>query len=90
MPRCSSNSCVLAVAQGELEMHDFVVMPNRAHLLLTIGDEMTIEKSYNSSREGFLAGRFSRRLSKQFGYFGEVWQGGFSEVRADNGEKFLA
>jgi hypothetical protein len=51
---------------------------------------MTIEKSYNSSREGFLAGRFSRRLSKQFGYFGEVWQGGFSEVRADNGEKFLA
>jgi putative transposase len=64
------------VAERAFELHDFVVMPDHLHLLLAVGEGMTIEKAMQ-----FVKGRFSRRLSKEFGYAGEVWQKGFSEVQ---------
>ena len=36
-----------------------------------------------------IKGGFSYRLKKGFGYNREVWQCGFSEVRADDRESFL-
>src|SRR5881409_3486122 len=33
------------VAEKEFEIHDFVVMPDHVHLLLTVGDGMTVEKA---------------------------------------------
>jgi putative transposase len=36
-----------------------------------------------------IKGRFSYRLKKEFGYLGEVWQRGFSEVRVDDMPSFL-
>ena len=62
------------VAEHAFELHDFVVMPNHLHLLLTVGEGMTIEKAMQ-----FVKGRFSHRLNKEFGCAGEVWQRGFSE-----------
>jgi putative transposase len=59
-------------------------MPDHVHLLLTIGDEMTIEKAVQ-----LIKGGFSYRLKKEFEYVGEVWQRGFSEVRVDDRESFL-
>jgi len=44
---------------------------------------MTIEKAMQ-----LIKGGFSYRLKKEFGYEGEVWQHGFSEVRADDEESF--
>jgi len=35
-----------------------------------------------------IKGRFSHRLSHEFGYKGEVWQRGFAEVQAMNRENF--
>jgi putative transposase len=64
------------VVERAFELHDFVVMPDHLHLLLTVGEGMTIEKAMQ-----FVKGRFSRRLGKEFGYAGEVWQRGFSEER---------
>jgi putative transposase len=32
----------------------------------------------------FIKGGFSFRVRKEFGYLGEVWQRGFSEVRIDD------
>jgi putative transposase len=64
------------VREGKFELHDFVVMPDHIHLLLTIEEGMTIEKAMQ-----FVKGRFSFRLKKDFGYVGEVWQRGFSEVQ---------
>jgi putative transposase len=63
------------VAQHELHLHDFVVMPDHVHLLMTLEGQMTIEKVMQ-----LIKGRFSYRLKKELGYFGEVWQRGFSEV----------
>jgi putative transposase len=71
------------VAERRLELRDFVIMPDHLHLLLTVHDEMTIEKAMQ-----LIKGRFSYRLSHEFGYKGEVWQRGFTEVQIMNRESF--
>ena len=43
--------------ERKFELHDFVVMPDHLHLLLTVRDEMTIEKAMQ-----LVKGRFSHRL----------------------------
>ena len=59
-------------------------MPNHVHLLIRIAGDMTIEKAMQ-----FIKGGFSFRLKKELGYLGEVWQGGFSEVRVDDRQSLL-
>ena len=36
------------VAAKKFKVHDFVVMPDHVHLLVTVGGEMSIEKACNS------------------------------------------
>jgi len=72
------------VAAGKFQLHDFVIMPNHVHLLMSVGGDMTIEKAMQ-----FIKGGFSYRLKKECGYLGEAWQRGFSEVRVGNRESFL-
>ena len=67
------------VAAGKFRLHDFVVMPNHLHLLITVREGMTIEKVMQ-----FIKGGFSYRLKKETGYMGEVWQRGFSETRVED------
>ena len=72
------------VAAGKFRVHDFVVMPDHVHLLLTVGGNISIEKAMQ-----FIKGGFSYRLKKELGYSGEVWQRGFSEVRVEDRQSFL-
>jgi putative transposase len=72
------------VAAGKFELHDFVIMPNHVHLLLTVGEGMTIERAMQ-----LIKGGFSYRLKKEYGYMGEVWQRGFSETRVEDRQSFL-
>jgi putative transposase len=62
------------VAEKQFELHDFVVMPDHLHALLTVHEGMTVEKAMQ-----LIKGRFSHRLSHELGYRGEVWQRGFTE-----------
>ena len=71
------------VAERKFELNDFVIMPDHVHLLLTVFDEMTIEKAMQ-----LIKGRFSHRLSHEFGHKGEVWHRGFTEVQVMNRESF--
>jgi len=71
------------VAERQIVIEDFVVMPDHFHLLLTLSDEITIEKAMQ-----LIKGRFSYRLSHEFGHKGEVWQRGFSEVQVIGREAF--
>src|ERR1039458_10858559 len=64
------------VAARKFRLHDFVVMPDHRHLLVTVGDGMTVERAMQ-----LVKGGFSYRLKKECGHWGEVWQGGFSETR---------
>jgi putative transposase len=72
------------VAARKFRLHDFVVMPDHVHLLITVDGDMTIERAMQ-----FIKGGFSYQLKKDFGYSGEVWQRGFSEVRVDDRESFM-
>lgn len=72
------------VAMRKFELHDFVVMPDHVHLLMTVDGDMTIEKAMQ-----LIKGRFSYRLKKELAYLGDVWQHGFSEVRVDDRQSFL-
>ena len=73
------------VAEHRFKLHDFVIMPDHLHLLIEVGEGMTIEKAMQ-----FIKGRFSRRISQEFDYHGEVWQRGFTEVQVMNKQNFEA
>jgi len=57
------------VRAGKFRLHDFVVMPDHVHLLMTVGGGMTVEGAMQ-----FIKGGFSYRLKRECGYLGEVWQ----------------
>ncbi|MBI3477075.1 MAG: transposase [Acidobacteria bacterium] len=63
-------------AQGKFRLHEFVVMPDHFHMLLTVGSEISIEKAVQ-----FIKGRFAFRAGKELGVKAPFWQKGFSEVR---------
>jgi len=65
-------------------IHDFVVMPNHLHVLITVDNMMSIEKAMQ-----LIKGGFSYRIRKELGYQGEVWQRGYSEVRIRDRRGFL-
>jgi len=71
------------VVERKFKLHDFVIMPDHLHLLLTVHDGMTIEKAMQ-----LIKGRFSHRLSHEFGYTGAVWQRGFTDEQVTNRESF--
>jgi putative transposase len=72
------------IAAGKFVIHDFVVMPDHVHLLMTLDSEMSIEKAMQ-----LIKGGYSYRLKKELGYSGEIWRG-FSEVRVNDRASFLA
>ncbi|MGB8539129.1 MAG: transposase [Acidobacteriaceae bacterium] len=72
------------VAAGRFQLHDFVIMPDHLHLLMTLPVDTTVEKAMQ-----LIKGGFSYRLKKEFGYQGEVWQRRFSEVRIRDGQSFF-
>ena len=72
------------VDAGKFVIHDFVVMPNHLHVLMTLDNMMSIERAMQ-----LIKGGFSYRVRKELGYQGEVWQRGYSEVRISDRESFL-
>jgi putative transposase len=70
---------------GKFKVHEFVVMRNHVHLLLTVGDDMSIEKAVQ-----LIKGSFSFRARTELEFDGEIWQRGFSDVRVKDEESFRA
>jgi len=68
---------------GRAVIHDFVVMPNHVHILMTIHGDMSIEKAMQ-----LIKGGFSFRAKKELGFQGEIWQRGFSDVRIIDEQSF--
>jgi putative transposase len=62
--------------QGKFRLHEFVVMPDHFHLLLTVECDSTIERAVQ-----FIKGGFAFRAGRELGFKAPVWQKGFSEVR---------
>jgi putative transposase len=64
------------VRSGKFQIHDFVVMPNHVHILLTIPGDENLERGMQ-----LIKGGFSYRAKRELGFQGEIWQRGFSDVR---------
>jgi len=69
--------------QGKFRIHEFVVMPDHFHLLLTVECDLTIERALQ-----FIKGGFAFRAGRELGFRAPVWQKGFSEVRVADREAF--
>jgi putative transposase len=67
----------------KFQVHDFVVMRNHVHLLITVDGSTSIEKAVQLTK-----GNFSYRANKELGFKGYVWQRGFSDVRVRDEESF--
>jgi putative transposase len=66
-------------AQGRFLLHEFVVMPDHFHVLLTVKADTTVERAVQ-----FIKGGFAFRAGKELGLKAPIWQRGFSEVRVLN------
>lgn len=62
--------------QAKFQLHEFVIMPDHFHVLITVNSAMTIEHALQ-----FIKGGFSFRAGRELGMLAPVWQKGFSEVR---------
>ena len=61
--------------------HDFVVMPDHVHLLVTLPGDLKVEKAMQ-----FIKGGFSFRAGRELGFRGEIWQSGFTDELVTDGE----
>jgi putative transposase len=61
---------------GKFLLHEFTVMPEHFHVLLTFDSSMSIEKGTQ-----FIKGNFSYRVKRELGSNLEIWQRGSSETR---------
>ncbi len=69
--------------QGRFLIHEFVLMPDHFHLLLTPAPEISLEKVLQ-----LLKGGFSFRVKRELGSNAEIWQEGFTEHRVKGAEDF--
>jgi putative transposase len=69
--------------QGRFLIHEFVLMPDHFHLLLTPARDVSLEKALQ-----LLKGGFSFRVKRELGSSAEIWQEGFAEHRVKNAEDF--
>jgi putative transposase len=72
------------IREKKFKVHDFVVMPNHVHVLLSLPPELSIEKAVQ-----LMKGNFSYRAKKELGYQREIWQKGFSEVQVLTEDSFI-
>ena len=64
-------------------MHGFVLMPDHFHVLLTPGDNTTLERAVQ-----FIKGGSAKRIRESLNFRFPVWQRGFSDHRIRNLEDY--
>jgi putative transposase len=62
--------------QNRFQLHEFVIMPDHFHLIITPAYEHPLEKCVQ-----FIKGGFSFRAKKELGFNGEIWQRQYTEHR---------
>ena len=67
--------------QGRYLLHEFVLMPDHFHLLLT--PNQSLEKAVQ-----LIKGGFSYRAKKELGYCGEIWEHSFYDRRVRDAKEY--
>lgn len=62
--------------QGKYLLHEFVIMPDHFHVMITVAPNVTIERAVQ-----FIKGGFAFRAGRELGLRAPIWQKGFSETR---------
>jgi putative transposase len=68
---------------GRFVVHEYVVMPNHFHLLVTPAPGITIERALQ-----LVKGGFSFRAARELNFKGEIWQRGFTDHRIRSDEDY--
>ena len=68
---------------GEFELHEYVVMPNHIHLLLSLNDQQELGRVVQSIKGGF-----SHSLRKHGVAFPVVWQQRYYDRRVRDADEF--
>jgi putative transposase len=68
---------------GKFLVHEFVVMPNHLHMLITNSSGTTLERAIQ-----FIKGGFSFRAGKELGMKGEIWQRGYIDHRIQDADDY--
>ena len=63
-------------AKQRFQLHEFVLMRDHVHLILTPSSLIPLEKAIQ-----FIKGGFSFRAKKEANFNGEIWQKGYNEQR---------
>ena len=63
-------------AQDRFLLHEFVIMPDHFHLILTPAENVSLEKALQ-----YIKGGFSFRVKKELGYAHLPWEEGFTNHR---------
>jgi REP-associated tyrosine transposase len=71
--------------KGAYLLHEFVVMPNHFHLLMTPGETTSLEKAVQ-----LIKGGSSREIRQKTGNRMEIWQVGFHDWSIRDGEDYRA
>jgi putative transposase len=69
--------------KARFELHEFVVMRDHLHLLITPAVEESLEKCVQ-----YIKGGFSFRAKRELGFNGEVWQAGYNEQRIRSAQEY--
>jgi len=69
--------------KGRFLLHEFVVMPDHFHLLITPSENVPIEKAVQ-----YIKGGFSFRAAKELDFKTEIWQESFAERRIKDAKDY--
>ncbi len=69
--------------QGKFHVHEFVLMPDHLHILLTPGPHTTLERVLQ-----LIKGGFSHRAGKELKLRREIWQRGYVDHRIRDGQDY--
>jgi putative transposase len=69
--------------KGRFLLHEFVIMPNHFHLLLTPAAEIPLEKALQ-----FIQGGLSYRTKREIHFAFEIWQSSFVNHRVRDAEDY--
>ena len=71
-------------AKQRFELHEFVLMRDHVHLILTPSSQVPLEKAIQ-----FIKGGFSFRAKKDLNLMGEIWQKGYNEQRIKDAHDYI-
>ena len=70
-------------AQGKYRLHEFVVMPDHFHLILTPAPDKSLERALQ-----YIKGGYSFRVKRELTFKGLPWEEGFSNHRIRDFEDY--